>query len=414
MIQPCLLASAHRFAHFQAAAASKHEHVMQMTAASLVILIKMHSQAGGRCPGSTCTRGRWMGRWMDGWMDGWCSHMQPHCRPLAATRIAAFPPAACCLTPHTAPQAEDQTLYPLLEGLQAGSTDNAVLALRARTEHQMVRRRQACVRCCAGAVLSLTGPDSGLVGSAKRHAPGDLTVPSAPPPVTGTCPARCLQVEADLAAVLAAVHCNLMGPAPAGAGAPDLATAVQNLQVGAGGRQALGLWPGVIRVVRVPSCCACTVVSPALPTHVAAVLNPPAHPSLTHPPTRPPTCQAHLSAHMVEEEALVLPRLAAAYSRDALVLHAKNFEAAKLGVSFLPPTATRMHKEAPYAGAAAAGMGAAPTGAGATGADASAGAGPMGATVTSGVPGGGPEAVAGKAAAPARTDTAGEAAPMSA
>lgn len=38
------------FAHFEAAAAAKHEHLMQMHAAALIQSIRMHSQVG-RCGG---------------------------------------------------------------------------------------------------------------------------------------------------------------------------------------------------------------------------------------------------------------------------------------------------------------------------------------------------------------------------
>ena len=174
--------------------------------------------------------------------------------------------------------------------------------------------------------------------------------------------------------------------------------------------------------------------------HEEMSLRRPAEPA---PARHPHPCalhQAHLSAHMVEEEALVLPRLAAAFSRDALALHGKrcwdgagvppppqqqqqprptgpsplrsslialparshtqpllagkNFEAAKLGASFLPATLTRMHKEAPGAATGAAGTEAVPM---------------SGATVTTGVPG---EEAGAHKAAPARIDSAGEEAPM--
>ncbi|KAL4427752.1 hypothetical protein ABPG75_001841 [Micractinium tetrahymenae] len=60
--------------------------------------------------------------------------------------------------------------------------------------------------------------------------------------------------------------------------------------------------------------------------------------------------QANLSAHMLNEERMVLPRLAAAYSPEALIMHGKNFAAAKLVTSFAVPGPAGM----PAAAAAAA------------------------------------------------------------
>ncbi|PRW60296.1 hemerythrin isoform B [Chlorella sorokiniana] len=127
------------------------------------------------------------------------------------------------------------------------------------------------------------------------------------------------QVESDLLNVLASVGCTLGGPLPLGATA-TLEAAMRNLQ-------------------------------------------------------------AHLIAHMLEEERTLLPRLAAAHSPEALVLLGKNFEAAKLAMSFLPPAAA--------AAPAAAGLAAATT--------------PVVGVDT------GTAGLEGKAPAPARVDTAEEA-----
>ncbi|KAL4449401.1 hypothetical protein ABPG77_007045 [Micractinium sp. CCAP 211/92] len=88
-----------------------------------------------------------------------------------------------------------------------------------------------------------------------------------------TCREEHRLVEADMRLALASVGCALGGPLPPGTTPPLLEDAVQRLQ-------------------------------------------------------------ANLSAHMVNEERMVLPRLAAAYSSEALVLHGRNFAAAKLATSF--------------------------------------------------------------------------------